>query len=73
MEALKSTSIHILLIGAIVCSIMYRFTDSTITLIFATAFAAIVAGRKGRDMIQGSKSTYYDTATGVLRKVKGNE
>lgn len=73
MDALKSTSVHILLIGAIVCSVMYRFTDSTITLVFATAFAAIVAGRKGRDMIQSSKGTYYDTATGELKKIKDNE
>ena len=73
MEALRSTSIHVLLIGAIVCSIMFRFTDSTVTLIFASAFAAIVAGRKGRDMIQSSKGTYYDTATGELKKIKDNE
>lgn len=69
MEALKSTSIHILIIGALICIGMYQFTDSTVTMVFATAFTAIVSGRKVRDVVQSSKGLYYDKEENELKKV----
>lgn len=60
MKALKSTSVQTLIIGAIICSGIYQFTDTTVTMIFATAFTTIIAGRKGRDIIQSSKGMYYE-------------
>jgi hypothetical protein len=70
MEAIKSTSMHVLIIGAVVCSFMYRFTDSAVTMIFATAFTVIVTGRKGRDLINSNKGLYYDKDDSKLKKAE---
>jgi hypothetical protein len=60
MKALKSTSVQVLIVGGLLCCGIYQFTDTTVTMIFATAFTTIVAGRKGRDLIQSNKGMYYE-------------
>lgn len=61
MKALKSTSVQTLMIGSILCSGMYFFTDEvSLPTIFAGGFVAIATGRQIRNGIQANKGQYFD-------------
>lgn len=71
MKALKSISVQILIIGAIICAAMYKFINEvTIPTIFATGFTTLVAGRKVRDAIQSSKGQYFDEDAHKLKNAE---
>lgn len=71
MKALKSDSVQTLIIGIVLCSLMYKFTDEiTLPTIFASAFTALVVGNKVRSNIQSSKGQYYDKEENKLKEVK---
>jgi len=71
VKALKSTSVQTLIIGSILCSGMYFFTDEvSLPTIFAGGFVAIATGRQIRNGIQANKGQYFDQGEGKLKNIE---
>lgn len=86
-KALKSQSVQILIIGAIVCTAMsivlmlvgyWLDFDGILTVIqivvgtIAGGFAVLIGGRKGRDMLQARNGHYFDEGEQRLKDVNSN-